>query len=96
MFATQITNLASRRVCAITRNDLATLVRIQMCQSAIAVSAGRDGLVVNVVSVGTSDGLEALEVGLDTNTGAVAVGSERDLSGYGAVSKDSGITIWMN
>lgn len=47
-----------------------------MRQSAIAVSAARDGLVVNMVGEGTSGALEATEVDVDNNASAVAVGSE--------------------
>lgn len=76
MLARQVTNFASRRHGYITRNDLATLVRIQMRQSAIAVSAAWDGLVVNMVGEGTSGALEATEVDVDNNASAVTVSSE--------------------
>lgn len=64
-----------------------------MRQSAIAVSAAWDELVVNMVGVGTHGALEATEVDIDNNTSAVAVGSELDLSGHGAVAKVCNITI---
>lgn len=93
VLARQITNLASCRHSHITRNDLAALVRIQMRQSAIAVSAAWDGLVVNMVGEGTSGALEATEVDVDNNASAVAVGSELDLSGHGAVAEVCNITV---
>lgn len=93
VFPRQITNFTGCRRIRVTCNDLATLVRVQMRQSAIAVSAAWNGLVVNMVVEGTNEVLEANELGIDNNTGAVAVGSEGDLSGHGAVSKDSGITV---
>lgn len=64
-----------------------------MRQSAIAVSAGWNGLVVDMVAEGTSEALEAFEFSADDNTGAVAVGSEGDLPSHGAVTKHSGITV---
>lgn len=64
-----------------------------MRQSAIAVSAGWNGLVVDMVAEGTSEALEAFEISVDNNTGAVDVGSEGDLPSHGAVTKHSGITV---
>lgn len=95
VLARQVTNFASRRHSHITRNDLATLVRIQMRQSAIAVSAAWDGLVVNVVGEGTSGALEATEVDVDNDASAVTVGSELDLSNHGAVAEVCNITVLL-
>lgn len=94
MLSRQITDFTSRRRGGITRNGLTTLVRVQMRQSAIAVSAGWDGLVVNMVGEGTSSTLESTEVDIDNNASAVIVGSEYNLAGHSAVSEESGITIW--
>lgn len=93
MLSRQITDFTSLRRGRIASNDLTTLVRIQMCHCAIAVSVGRDRLVVNVIGEGTNDILETLEADRDSNTGTVTVGSERDLSGHCTVTKDGGIAI---
>lgn len=64
-----------------------------MRQSAIAVSAGRDRLVVNMVGEGTSGTLESTEVDIDNNASAVTVSGEYNLAGYGAIAEDGSITI---
>lgn len=64
-----------------------------MRQSAIAVSAGRDGMVVNMVGEGTGSTLESTEADIDNNAGAVIVGSKYNLAGHGTVSEEGSITI---
>lgn len=93
MLSSQITDLAGLGRGLDARGELAALVGVQMRQSAIAVSAGRYGLVVNVVAEGTHRIFEAQQMYDNTNTSAVGVGSEFDLSGHGAIDEVGGITI---
>lgn len=93
MLASQITNLTGSREVLVASRDLTTLVRVQMSQSGIAVSIGRDWLVVNMVGEGASLTLEALEVDIDNNTRAIPASSEVDFSGHGAVDEFGLIAI---
>ena len=85
MLSCQITDLTSSGVLGVTRVDLSTLVGVQMSQSTVAVSIGRDGLVVNMVGVWADGSLEALEVEGDLDTGSVTGAGEFGRTGYSAV-----------
>lgn len=95
MLSCQITDLTSSGVLGVTRVGLSTLVGVQVSQSTVAVSAGGDGLVVNMVGVWASGSLEAFEVDGDLDTGSVTGAGEFGRTSYSAVGGEAGnIARW--
>lgn len=95
MLASKITNLAGLGLGSVARGDLATTVRVEVSLGTSAVTVGRDGLVVNVVSERAFFTLESRKLDGDVTSLAVGTGNEGEstsdtlgtIEGRGVASK---------